>query len=66
MWLVIQRTDREMAARGVWMEMIIAAVQDAKRSGVLVFCHRHSNPIVRNIYRRAVKHEVNMAERATH
>jgi hypothetical protein len=32
----------------------------------LVFCHRHSNPIVRNIYRRAVKHEVNMAERATH
>jgi hypothetical protein len=25
----------------------------------LVFCHRHSNPIVRNIYRRAVKHEVN-------
>jgi hypothetical protein len=35
-------------------------------SANLVFCHRHSNPIVRNIYRRAVKHEVNMAERATH
>jgi hypothetical protein len=34
MWLVIQRTDREMAARGVWMEMIIAADQDARLSGV--------------------------------
>ena len=31
----------------------------------LVFCHRHLNPIVHNIYRSAVEHEVKMAERAT-